>query len=257
MKNQIEEHKQERQDDRLKVKKFVETKRFDLFILGLICLNSVTLGMMTSPYFDNNFGGLLYLFDRLCLAIFIVEMGLKIYVYGKDFFASKWNVFDLTIVAISSFSFASSFIIFRAFRLFRILKYINRFSRLKRIVACMKALLPNFVAFALVFAVFLYVFAIMAVNLFGAHILNFESLSVATLTLLQVFTLDGWAQIAHAVMNFYPHSWIFFTSYLAISMMLLLSFIMSMIDEIVKKNLTISKGSYPYRIKPKKKITDK
>ena len=242
-------------EERQKVKKFVETKHFDLFILGLICLNSVTLGMMTSPYFDSNFGGILYLFDRLCLAIFIVEMCLKLYVYGKDFFASKWNVFDFSIVAISSFSFASSFIIFRAFRLFRILKYINRFSSLKRIIACLKALLPNFVAFALVFGVFLYVFAIIAVNLFGTHILNFESLGVATLTLLQVFTLDGWAQITHTVMKFYPHSWIFFTSYLAISMMLLLSFIMSMVDEVVKKDLSVRKKPYT-KFKPKAKKQD-
>ena len=224
--------------DKQKVKKFIETKRFDLFILALICLNSVILGMMTSAYFENNFGAILFLLDKLCLAIFIVEMGLKLYVYGKDFFSSRWNTFDLTIVAISSFAIASPFIIFRAFRLFRILKYINRFSRLKRIVAVFQALLPNFVAFSLVFGVFLYVFAIMAVNLFGDHILNFENLSITILTLLQVFTLDGWAQITHTVMNFYPHSWIFFLSYLAISVMLLLSFIMSLVDEIVKKDLS-------------------
>lgn len=229
--------------DREKVKKFIETKHFDLFILMLICINSVTLGMMTSPYFNTNFGGLLFLIDRLCLAIFIVEMVLKIYVYGREFFTSKWNVFDFSVVAVSSFSFASSFIIFRAFRLFRILKYINRFSRLKHILGCLRALLPNFVAFALIFGVFLYVFAIISVNLFGQHILNFESLPMATLTLLQVFTLDGWAQITHAVMRFYPHSWVFFVSYLMISIVLMLSFIMSMFDEIIKRNLS-------YRGKP-------
>ncbi len=225
------------QESRQRVTNFVETKRFDLFILMLICLNSIVLGMMTSVYFDTNFGGILYMIDRLCLAIFIVEMALKLYGYGQSFFKSRWNTFDLVIVGLSAFSFATPFIIFRAFRLFRILKYINRFSRLRRIITAFQSLLPNFVAFVLVFGVLLYVFAIIAVNLFGARILNFENLSVATLTLLQVFTLDGWVQITNAVMNFYPHAWVFFISYIAICLMLLLSFIMSLVDEIVRRDL--------------------
>jgi len=235
-----------------KVKTFVESKRFDLFILALICINSLILGMMTSPYFTNNFGELLFVLDRLCLAIFIVEMALKLYVYGQNFFDSKWNTFDFTIVAISSFSFASSLIIFRAFRLFRILKYINRFSKLKRIIGVLQTMLPNFSAFILIFGVFLYVFAIVGVNMFGQHILNFETLSTATLTLLQVFTLDGWAQISSAVARFYPNSWVFFTAYMLISFLLLLSFVMSLVEEIIKKNLPQVKPEAPKKAATKK-----
>ncbi len=223
--------------DKRKITAFVETRGFDMFIMMLICINSVVLGLMAIPSFHSNFGPILYLIDRLCLAIFIVEIGLKIYVYGKDFFKSHWNMADFAIITVSSFSFASSFIIFRAFRLFRLLKYINRFSKLKRIINVATALLPNFVAFLLVFGVFLYVFAIIAVNLFSARFLDFATLSESILTLLQVFTLDGWAHITRSVMVIYPHSWIFFISYLAISMMLLLSFILSLVDEVVKKEL--------------------
>lgn len=223
--------------DKRRITAFVETHGFDMFIMALICINSVVLGLMAIPSFHNNFGSILYLIDRLCLAIFLVEIGLKLYVYGKDFFKSHWNTADFAIIAISSFSFASSFIIFRAFRLFRLLKYINRFSKLKRIIDVAMALLPNFFAFLLVFGVFLYVFAIIAVNLFSSRFLDFATLSESTLTLLQVFTLDGWAHITRSVMVVYPHSWIFFISYLAVSVMLFLSFIMSLVDEVVKKEL--------------------
>lgn len=223
--------------DKQRITAFVETRGFDMFIMMLICINSIVLGLMAIPSFHNNFGPILYLIDRLCLAIFLVELGLKLYVYGKDFFKSHWNTADFAIITISSFSFASSFIIFRAFRLFRLLKYINRFSKLKRIINVATALLPNFVAFLLVFGVFLYVFAIIAVNLFSARFLDFATLSESTLTLLQVFTLDGWAHITRSVMVIYPHSWIFFISYLAVSLMLFLSFVMSLVDEVIKKEL--------------------
>ena len=221
--------------DRQKIKTFVETKKFDMFIMMLICLNSVVLGLMTIPTYDT-FSPILQLLDKFCLSIFVVEMALKVYAFGRSFFHSRWNTFDFLIVVLSSFSFATPFIIFRAFRLFRILKYINRFSKLKHIIAVMHALLPSFVAFLLVFGVFLYVFAIIAVNLFSPRILDFANLSQATLTLLQVFTLDGWAKITRAVMSVFPHSWIFFISFLGISLVLLLSFILSLVDEIIHRN---------------------
>ncbi|MBQ7660052.1 MAG: ion transporter [Alphaproteobacteria bacterium] len=229
--------------ERQKVQKFVENKSFDLFILALICLDSIVLGMMTSSSFNANFGGILYLLDRLCLAIFIVEMILKLYVYGKDFFKSNWNTFDFSVVALSSVSFATSFIIFRAFRLFRALKYINRFSKLKHIINVFSALLPNFVAFMLVFAVLLYVFAITAVNLFGGRFLDFASLPDSVFALLQVFSMDGWAEIAKGVMYVYPHSWIFFALFVLASSLLSISFVMSVVDEIFKRDLKVEISS--------------
>jgi len=224
-------------EDKEKIKQFVETKKFDMFIMALICLNSVVLGLMVVPAYNDNFGSIFQLIDKLCLSIFVVEMILKLCAYGWEFFASRWNKFDFAIVAVSSFSFASPFIIFRAFRLFRILKYINRFSKLKRIIGISQALFSSFIAFLMAFGVFIYVFAIIAVNLFSDRFLDFASLPQAVLTLLQVCSLDGWANITRSVMQVFPHSWIFFICYLMLALMLFLSFVLSLIDEIVKREL--------------------
>lgn len=226
------------EQDREKVQKFVESKNFDLFIMLLICLDAIVFGMMTSEEFDAYFGNELFLLDRLCMAIFIVEMTLKLYVYGSKFFDSKWNIFDFAVITVSSFSFASYFIVLRTFRLFRLLKYINRFSKLKRILNVFGALLPNFAAVLMVFGVFLYVFAIMAVSLFGDVFIEFATLGNSLFSLLQVFTLDGWAsEIARPVMSEYPHSWIFFLAFLLVSFLLVVSFVMSVIDEIFRRDL--------------------
>ena len=149
--------------DRRRVKKLVEGKNFDFLIMSLICMDAVILGLMTSDAMNRFFEGGLFILDRLFMAIFIIEMIMKIFAFGKKFFKSGWNVFDFAVIAISSVPFASWFIIFRTFRLFRLLRYVNKFTRLKQMINTFLALLPNFMAMLLVMAVFFYVFAIMAV----------------------------------------------------------------------------------------------
>ena len=120
--------------DRRRVKKLVEGKNFDFLIMSLICMDAVILGLMTSDAMNRFFEGGLFILDRLFMAIFIIEMIMKIFAFGKKFFKSGWNVFDFAVIAISSVPFASWFIIFRTFRLFRLLRYVNKFTRLKQMI---------------------------------------------------------------------------------------------------------------------------
>ena len=222
--------------DRRRVKKLVEGKNFDFLIMSLICMDAVILGLMTSEEMNLFFDGGLFILDRLFMAIFIIEMIMKIFAFGKKFFKSGWNVFDFTVIVISSVPFASYFIILRTFRLFRLLRYVNKFTRLKQMINIFIALLPNFMAMLLVMAVFVYVFAIMAICLFGDVFIEFSNLGSSLFALLQVVTLDGWASnIARPVMAVFPHSWLFFVSFVFISFLISISFLMSVVAEVVKR----------------------
>lgn len=222
--------------DRRRVKKLVEGKNFDFLIMSLICMDAVILGLMTSDAMNRFFEGGLFILDRLFMAIFIIEMIMKIFAFGKKFFKSGWNVFDFAVIAISSVPFASWFIIFRTFRLFRLLRYVNKFTRLKQMINTFLALLPNFMAMLLVMAVFFYVFAIMAVCLFGDVFIEFSDLGSSLFALLQVVTLDGWvSNIARPVMAVFPHSWLFFVSFVFISFLITVSFLMSVVSEVVRR----------------------
>ena len=222
--------------DRRRVKKLVEGKNFDFLIMSLICMDAVILGLMTSDAMNRFFEGGLFILDRLFMAIFIIEMIMKIFAFGKKFFKSGWNVFDFAVIAISSVPFASWFIIFRTFRLFRLLRYVNKFTRLKQMINTFLALLPNFMAMLLVMAVFFYVFAIMAVCLFGDVFIEFSDLGSSLFALLQVITLDGWASnIARPVMAGFSPSWVFFLSFVFISFLITVSFLMSVVSEVVRR----------------------
>ena len=101
-------------------------------------------------------------------------------------------------------------------------------------------LLPSFASFLAIFAVFFYGFAIIAVNLYGDSFVIFGDLGSALFTLLQIFTLDGWATtVARPVMLMYPEAWVFFAAVVLVSFLLMVSFVVSAISQvvgIVKKN---------------------
>ena len=221
-------------DDRRRLLKLVTGFSFDMFIMGVILADAIVLGLMTSDtmifYFDNG----LFLLDRLFMGIFIVEMFLKIYTLRANFFKSGWNIFDLVIVAVSSVPATSAFIVLRTFRLFRLLKYVQHFSKLHSMVEIFIALLPTFASFIAILAIFSYVFAIIAVNLFGDVFVTFSNLGSAMFTLLQAFTLDGWAStIARPVMIVFPHAWIYFVSLIVFGFLIVISFLLSAIRQIM------------------------
>ena len=231
----VEKIKTNLKKDKRRLKKLVTGTNFDMMIMSLILFNAVILGLLTSEKLQV-YSQLLFLLDRLCLAIFIAEMFMKIFAFGKDFFKSGWNVFDLIVVLVSAISVTGYFVALRTFRLFLMLRYFNRFNCLKQLLSVFVGLLPSFGAMLLLFLVFFYVSAIVAVSLFGQKFIDFATLENSLFTLLQLFTLDGWVdEIARPLMTVYPSSWIFFVVFLFVSFLLVVSFLVSAVAELMRK----------------------
>ena len=221
--------------DRRKVKKLVSGRNFDWLIMSLILFNAVVLGLMATDKMQV-YGNILFLLDRLCLAIFIVEMLMKIYAGKRDFFKSGWNVFDLVVVALSAIPVTGYFIVLRTFRLFLLLRYVNRLARLRQVIGIFLGLMPSFAAMLTVLGVFFYVFAIMGVSLFGGVFPEFATLGASLFTLLRVFTLDNWfGGVALPVMMEFSYAWVFFVSFILISFLLVVSFVISAVAEVTRK----------------------
>ena len=107
---------------------------------------------------------------------------------------------------------------------------------MKNIINIMLSILPNFAAMSIVLAVFVYVFGVMGVVLFGDEVSAFGDLGSSVFSLIQAFTLDGWAStIARPVMRIYPYAWVFFFAFVMISFLLVVSFALSVITLMVKK----------------------
>lgn len=219
-------------DERRRLTKLVKGFSFEMFIMSVILANAVVLGLMTSPTMDFYYGNLLYLLDRVFMGVFIVEMLLKIIALKKKFFKSGWNIFDLTIVAISSLPVLSSFIVFRTFRLFRLFKYVSKFAKMDKLIKIFLELLPLFIAFMGIFVISFYVFAILAVNFYGTSFAIFADLGVAMYSLVKMFLVEGWMGIvARQVMAIYPQAWLFFGSVGLFSFLFVVSFLVASITQ--------------------------
>ncbi|MEM9130090.1 MAG: ion transporter, partial [Pseudomonadota bacterium] len=76
---------------REKVNALVDRPLFSNFILAVILFNAVILGLETSKTVMASIGPMILLLDRICLAIFLVELVLKLYARGLAFFKQGWN----------------------------------------------------------------------------------------------------------------------------------------------------------------------
>jgi len=174
--------------------------------------------METSSAIMNSFGNVLLFIDKIILAIFVIEILLKLYAYGFGFFKSGWNVFDFSIVAIALLPASGALAVLRSLRIFRSLRLIKNLPKLRFIVEALLHSLPSlgwiFVLLALVF----YVFAVIGTKLFGAAYPEwFGNLGASMFSLFQIMTLEGWAEISRAIMVKYPFANIYFIIFILLA----------------------------------------
>lgn len=202
----------------MSLKRFIEHKRFQHFITALIVINGVILGLATSKSLMADYGALLEFLDMAIVALFTVEIALRIAVYRLDFFKDPWSLFDFFVVAISLVPAGENLSILRALRVLRLFRLLTIVPQMRMIIAALLKVIPGISSISMVMMLFFYVFAIMATNLFGERFSEwFGTLGASMYTLFQVMTLESWSMgIARPVMEAFPYAWIFFILFILI-----------------------------------------
>ena len=215
---------------RARARALIEHPRFDQAIIALIVANAITLGLETSPTIVARFGDLLHVFDRAVLAVFVVELLLRFFVYRSRFFHDPWRVFDFVIVGIALLPTSGAFSVLRALRVLRVLRLVSMVPSMRRVVSALLAALPGMASIIGLMSLVLYVSAVMATKLFGAIAPEFFGTFGASLfTLFQVMTVEGWPEIARGVMAQSPYAWIFFVTYLLIATFMVLNLFIAVV----------------------------
>ncbi|MFP4328077.1 MAG: ion transporter [Paracoccaceae bacterium] len=189
------------------------------FVIGVILVNAVVLGLETSDTAMAAAGDLLVAIDRICLAIFSIEIALKLVAHGPRFFRSGWNVFDFLIVGIALVPAAQGLSVLRALRILRVLRVISVAPRLRRVVEGFVTALPGMGSVFLLMAIIFYIGAVMATKLFGDSFPEwFGTLGLSAYTLFQIMTLESWSMgIVRPVMDAYPFAWAFFVPFILVT----------------------------------------
>jgi len=201
---------------RNQVKALVTSRNWEFAIVAVIVVNAVTLGLETSQAVMGTVGGLLTLIDRAILAVFVVELALRLYAHGLRFFRDPWSVFDFLIVAISLMPATGNLSVLRSLRILRALRLISVVPSLRRVIGGLISALPGMGSIVVLMALVFYVFAVMATKLYGEAFPEwFGDLGASLYTLFQVMTLESWSMgIVRPVMEVYPLSWLFFVPFI-------------------------------------------
>lgn len=188
-------------------------------IIGVILFNAIVLGLETSDAVMARAGGVIVLLDRLCLTIFVAEIGLKIFAQGVGFVKRPWNIFDFVIVAISLVPSAQGLSVLRALRILRVLRLLTVAPRLRRVVEGFLTALPGMGSVFLLMALIFYIASVMATKLFGADFPEwFGTLGRSAYSLFQVMTLESWSMgIVRPVMEVHPYAWAFFVPFIMVT----------------------------------------
>jgi voltage-gated sodium channel len=188
-------------------------------IIAVILVNAVVLGLEATPAAMAAFGPVLVAVDTACLAVFVVELTLKLIAQGPRFFRQGWNLFDFVIVGIALVPAAGPFSVLRALRILRVLRIVSVFPRLRRVVEGFVTALPGMGSVFLLMALIFYIAAVMATKLFGASFPEwFGDLGSSGYSLFQIMTLESWSMgIVRPVMEVYPLAWAFFVPFIMVT----------------------------------------
>ncbi|XP_059352397.1 voltage-dependent T-type calcium channel subunit alpha-1G-like isoform X2 [Daphnia carinata] len=200
------------------VKALVEHKYFQQGLLGAILINTLSMGIEYHNQPEEltltvEFSNVIF------SAIFAIEMLLKVIAEGPlNYVGNGFNVFDGVIVILSLVEVfqslnrfegddggSSGLSVLRTFRLLRILKLVRFMPNLRRQLVVMLRTMDNVAVFFALLVLFIFIFSILGMNLFGCKFCrktsdqsttcdrkNFDSLLWAIVTVFQILTQEDW-----------------------------------------------------------------
>jgi voltage-gated sodium channel len=209
----------------------VEAPRVQHAIIALILINAIILGLETSPQVMLHWGPVLGALDQAILAVFVVEIALRLTAHGLRFFRDPWSIFDFIVVGIALMPASGPFAVLRALRVLRVLRLITMVPSMRRVVAGLLSAIPGLASVFAIIAIIFYVAAVIATKIFGASFPDwFGTLGLSAYSLFQIMTLESWSMgIVRPVMEVYPYAWAFFIVFILVSTFTMLNLFIAVI----------------------------
>lgn len=189
-------------------RKIVDDKRFHQTIIATIVLAGIVVGFET---YQDRLGAMmpiLHLLDHLILLIFTAEAAFKILAEGNrpgNYFKDPWNIFDFVIVLVCWLpifmpQMDTAFVaVFRLARILRVLRLVSALPQLRMLVDALLKSIPSMGYVGILLFLLFYIYGAMGVFIFGKNDpVHFGDLHTSLLTLFQIVTLEGWADIMYA-----------------------------------------------------------
>jgi voltage-gated sodium channel len=176
-------------------------------------------------------GGLILALDQTILAVFVLEIAVRIYVHRRAFWRDPWSLFDFAVVAIALVPATGQLAVLRALRVLRMLRLLTMVPSMRRVAGALLASIPGLGSIGLVLLIIYYVFAVIATHLFAAAYPEwFGQLGHSLYTLFRIMTLESWSMgISRPVMESFPYAWAFFIPFILVATFTMLNLFIAII----------------------------
>lgn len=221
---------------RTRLAAFVEAEPFQRAITILIVINAITLGLETWDSAMEQWGDVLRVVDTAILAIFVVEIALRIAAHGWRFFASGWSLFDVFVVGIALLPSSGALSVLRALRILRAFRLVSAVPAMRSVIEALVKSLPGLSSIMLLLSLVFYVFAVMATKLYGDAVPErFGTLGASMYALFQVMTLEGWPDVVGSVLEHHRFALLFFIPFMMLSTFTVLNLFIALIVDSMQK----------------------
>jgi voltage-gated sodium channel len=213
---------------------------FHDLVIAVIILNAVVLGLETSQQIMQSVGGRIRAANWAIQAIFVFEIAVRILAHWprpSAFFRGGWNLFDFLVVAAAFLPVGGGFAtIGRLLRLLRVTRLVSVFPQLRLIISTMLLSIPSMGHVVLLLSLLLYVYGIAGFYLFReVDPQHWGSLGAALLSLFQVVTLEGWADMQRVILPHKPWAWIFFASFIVVAVFVVINLFIAVVINNLEK----------------------
>ena len=173
-----------------------DSTAFNLAIFAVILANAVVLGLETYPRVEREVGGLLRALNDVFLAVFVVEIMIRLIGFGsrpQDFFRNGWNVFDFLVVA-ASFApgIRENAMLLRLARLARVLRIVRLLPDLRVLTIAIGRSIPGVMSLIVLGIVIVFIYGMVGWTIFGdREPEQYGTIGEAMLTLFVALTLEN------------------------------------------------------------------
>ena len=214
--------------------RIVESAWFTTLILVVIVANAVVLGLQTYDGIVAEHGDTLELLNDVFLAIFVLELALRIGAYGRrpqDFFRSGWNVFDFVVIAAAFVpGLRTNSTLLRLARLARVVRVVRLLPDLRVLLTAVVRSLPPLGSMVILTVLLLFVYGMIGWLLFGDELPDdWGNIGSAMLTLFVLLTLANFPQYLDEGMEVHPWSWIYFVSFALLTAFIVLNVLIGIV----------------------------
>jgi hypothetical protein len=236
--------------------RMVTHQYFELIITGIILLNIIQMCLPYEGQSDAYSDVLLYTNYAFTL-IFVIEVVVKFFGLGLQYFCSMWNLFDFAVATLSawgsmydilhagSLGVDAIFRVFRILRIFRIL-HLKRLRGLRGLVQTLIFSIPAVINISSLMLLLFFVYATMGMALFSgmeygdqiSEQANFDTFPTAMLLLFRCSTGESWNGVMHDIMRRSPPSDLaialappFFVTFIILGSFLMLNLFVAVIME--------------------------